>query len=158
MFHHAELSRSPFLPSLSLSGSWKALSSLATPTLGLAGSPMRDSRYFPIEIKGLLPQTAAVPITVFNKTKPLSGNCPSGTGRPSGVAAQALLPLLSHLGHTALLSALSLSRSLTLPGSSAWLALLHHSVLCLTVTLFPGHPPPWCGDTLLFSSLHSPHH
>ena len=42
---------------------------------------MRDSRYFPIEIKGLLPQTAAVPITVLNKTKPVSGNCPSGTGR-----------------------------------------------------------------------------
>ena len=76
--------------------------------LDLAGSPMRDSRYFPIEIKGLLPQTAAVPITVLNKTKPVSGNCPSGTGRLSGVTAQALLPLLSHLGHTALLSALSL--------------------------------------------------
>lgn len=133
MFHHAELSRSPFLPSLSLSSSWKALSSLATPMLGLAGSPMRDSRYSPIEIKGLLPQTAVVPVTVLNKTKPVSGNRPSGTGRPSGVAAQALLPLLPHLGHTAPLWSFTVTAPHT-SGGSARLALAHHPVLCLSLS------------------------
>lgn len=58
---------------------------------------MRDSSYFPIEIKGLLSQTAVVPITVLSETKPVSGNCPSGTGRPCG-AAKPSLPCRHMLG------------------------------------------------------------
>lgn len=153
MFHHAELSTSPFLPSLSLSSSWKALSSLAIPMLGLAGSPMRDSRYFPIEIKGLLPQTAVVPITVLNKTKPMSGNRPSGMGRPSGVAAQALLPLLPHLGHTAPLWSFTVTVPHTSwqlctagPGSAPSSLPNRHSLPRPPSTLVWGHAP------LFFSS------
>ena len=84
----------------------------------------------------------------------LQGRC--GAGRPPEASVQALLPLLSHLSHTALLSAPLLRQTLTLPGGSAWLALVQHSIVCLTVTLFPGHPPRQCGDIFLFYSLHCP--
>lgn len=115
---------------------------------------MRDSRYSPIEIKGLYLRLQWCPLPCSTRQNPCLGTAPRHRGGRLGVAAKPSF-LCCHTWGT---QPLSWSFTVTAPhtsGGSAcgWPGSPPSSHLSLSS---PGHPPPHCGDTLLLSSLHSP--